>query len=66
MTRRRGRADVVAPSDAAGSLLSREAQMGQVSMKKENNQGKVESSSTDGTYNIDVIGLSVEMSYYTF
>ena len=34
MTRRRGRADVVAPHDVVGSLLSREAQMGQVSMKK--------------------------------
>ena len=66
MTRRRGKADVVAPHDVVGLLLSREAQMGQVSMKKENNQEKVESSSTDGTYNIDVIGLSVEMSYYTF
>ena len=40
--------------------------MDQVFMKKENNQGKVESNSADGTYNVDVIGLSVEMSYYTY
>ena len=66
MTRRRGRADVVALHNVVGSLLSRGAQMGQVFMKKENNQGKVESNSADRTYNIDVIGLSVETSYYTF
>ena len=66
MTRRRGRSDVVAPHDVVGSLLLREAQMGQVFMKKENNQGKVERNSADRTYNIDVIGLSVEMSYYAF
>ena len=40
--------------------------MVQLFMKKENNQGKVENNSADRTYNVDVIRLSVEMSYYTY
>ena len=57
-----GGADVVAPHDA----VALDAQVVQDFMKKENNQGKVESNSADRTYNFGVIRLSVEMSYYAY
>ena len=57
-----GGADVVAPRDVVAS----DVWMVRDFMKKEKNQGKVESNSADRTYNVGVIRLSVEMSYYTY